>query len=148
MHSVHKVWYKMGIQLHPDQRGWWMESGIPNTPRPLQTPHNVLWPHKLAHYIPSNDEQNLQNGSGPRMAISIHGWHCHSHKTTQWRNGTTTQTTNSSGTWKARRTWPIPQTRKMQVLKARNRVPRSHCGKQSPENEPKETGKHQELGDT
>ena len=80
MHPVHKIWYKIGIQQYQDQRRRWMEGSIPNAPRPLQTPCNVLWPYKLSSHIPSNDERNLQNGSSPRMVISIHGWYCHPHK--------------------------------------------------------------------
>ena len=59
MHSVHEVRHKMGIQQHQNQRGRQMESRVLNAPRPLQTPRNVLWTHKLPGNIPSNDERNL-----------------------------------------------------------------------------------------
>ena len=86
------------------------------------------------------------------MAIGIHGRHRYSHKTIQRRNQTTTQTkaqtVNPLSTWKARRTRPIPQTRKMQILETRNRVLGSYRWKWGPQNEPKKVGKHQKLGDT
>ena len=152
MHPVYKIRHQMGIQQHQNQRRRWMESRVPNTPRPLWTPCNVLWTHKFPHNISSDDEWNLQDGSGSRMAISIHGRHRYPHKTPQWRNGTTTrmatQTINSPSTRKTGDTRPIPQTRKMQIPKTRNRVLRCNHRKWSPQNEPKETRKHQKLGGT
>ena len=124
MHPLHKVWHKMGIQQHSNQRRWWMEGSIPNAPRPLQTPCNVFRSHELASHIPSNDEWNLQNGSGARMVISLHGWHCNTYETTQQRNGTTTwtmaQATDPLNTREIGRTWPIPQTGEVWIPEARN----------------------------
>ena len=59
MHPVYKIQHKMGVQQHLNQRRQQMESSIPNAPRPLWTPCNVFWTHKLARHIPSNDEQDL-----------------------------------------------------------------------------------------
>ena len=59
-----------------------------------------------------------------------------------------TQTTDSPSTRETGDTRPIPQTRKMQIPKTRNRILGSNCQKRSPQNEPKEAGKHQKLGST
>ena len=152
VYPVYKIRHKMGIQQDQDQRRRQMEGGISNASRPLWTSCNVLQPHKLACYIPSNDEWNLPNGSGPRMAVGVHGWHCYSYKTTEWRNEATTQitaqTTDPPSTWKARGIWPIPQAGEMWIFKMRNQIPTSHCRKWCSQDEPKETGGHQKLGNT
>ena len=73
MHPVYKIRYQMGVQQHQNQGRRRMESRVSDAPRPLRTPCNVLWTHKLPGNVSSNDEQNLQNGSGPEMAVGIHG---------------------------------------------------------------------------
>ena len=50
-----------------------------------------------------------------------------------------TQTTDLSNTGETRNTQFIPQTRKMRILEMRDRIPRSHHRKRSPQNEPEET---------
>ena len=129
-----------------------MEGGIPHAPRPVRTVSNVLWPHKLPSYLPSNDERNLSNGGGSGMVISVHGRHRHPHKTARQRNRGTTrtmaQTVNLPSTQEVGNARPIPQTRKVQIPETRNRIPRCHHRKRSPQDEPKETGKRQKLDGT
>ena len=83
MHPVYEIRHNMGIQQYQNQGRRQTEGGIPHAPRPVRTFGNVLRPHKLPSYLPSNDERNLPNRGSLRMAIGIHGRHCHPHKTTQ-----------------------------------------------------------------
>ena len=67
------VTHTMGVQQHPDQRRRRMESHIPNTQRIVQANRNVLRAHKLARYLPNDDEYHLPYRGHSRMALRIHG---------------------------------------------------------------------------
>ena len=50
-----------------------MESGVPHPRRIIRTTSNVLWPHEFPGYIPDDDERDIPNGSGPGLAVGVHG---------------------------------------------------------------------------
>ena len=136
VYVIHQVWHPLGIQQHSNQTGRRMEGGLPHAWRSIWTNSHVFRVNQLPGDIPNDDEHHFSKRSGPRMAIGIHGQHCHPYKAIQWRNGTTTQTTaqttDPSSTWKIGNTRPIPQIREMQILEMRNWILGSHRWKWSP----------------
>ena len=48
----HNCIHLLGIQQHPDQRGWWRKSHIPHPWRIIWTHSHVLWTNQLSSYIP------------------------------------------------------------------------------------------------
>ena len=54
MHSVHKIWYKIGVQQHLYQRRRQMERSVLNSRRIIRTARNVFWNDKLSGNLPNN----------------------------------------------------------------------------------------------
>ena len=119
-----------------------MKSSLPNPRRAIWTNCYVLWANKLPSYISDDDEYYLLLGSSIRMAVSIYGWYRYSHKerrTRIWGSpySKTLQIYPSSfrQTGKER---PLPQTRKMQIQKERDRIPETNYQQQCSPDGPQE----------
>ena len=124
VYAIHQIRRTMGIQQHPHQKRRRMESCIPNPRRIVRAYSNVLRPHQLPCDIPNDDEYNIPQRSSPRMALSLHGRHCHPHKATTRRITPTTPhptlKINSPRPQQTRKRRPLPQIRKMCLCARRN----------------------------
>src|SRR5579863_4869965 len=109
-------------------QGWQpMESSIPNKQGTLRTDGNVLWPYQLSGHLPNDDEYHICPRNSGTVANGIYGRHGHTHSETRRRNNTTTRRTTPHvcqlRSSKTTRTQPLPQTRKVYIRIATNRIP-------------------------
>src|SRR6266850_7699267 len=115
-----------------------MESSLPNPGGIIRTFGYVLRSNELPGHLSNDDEPYFPSTSSPRVAVSINGRYSHPHQTERWRNRRTTQKTTRNphppSPRYLRKARPLPQTRKMRILKDRDYLSWSYHWKQSNQN--------------
>ena len=142
MFAIHNSGHPLGIQQYLDQGGRWVQSGISYPRRVIQTHSDVLQTYKLSSHVPNYDECHLLARSGRGMAFGLYGQYGYTHhQTPTWIQRTTptmTSRLHPQNPNKIGRQWSLSQTRKMQIQKGRDQIPRGNSRKEPPQDEPKE----------